>query len=111
MAMALAAPDAIVKWRAMLGPTKVYRGKWEQSQPVGLRARYGIGDTRNGLHGSGEQRAARALPVTQCADRGASAQTPRLLHSASWTSSSLVGIRSGGWRGRMRAQGAWAVEE
>lgn len=55
MALAVAGPDAIRQWRQMLGPTKVYRGKWEQPSPVGLRAVYGIGDTRNGLHGSGER--------------------------------------------------------
>ncbi|SPO40751.1 related to Nucleoside diphosphate kinase 6 [Pseudozyma flocculosa] len=50
MALALAGPDAIRTWRAMLGPTKAYRAKWEQ--PHTLRARYGLGDTRNGFHGS-----------------------------------------------------------
>lgn len=52
MALALSGPDAIQRWRAMLGPTKVYRGKWEEPHPVGLRATYGLGDTRNGFHGS-----------------------------------------------------------
>ncbi|CAO1619847.1 unnamed protein product [Jaminaea pallidilutea] len=52
MALALAGPNAIERWRAMLGPTKVYRGKWEEPHPVGLRAMYGISDTRNGFHGS-----------------------------------------------------------
>ncbi|KAN0061399.1 hypothetical protein ACQY0O_006246 [Thecaphora frezii] len=50
MALALAGPDAIKRWRAMLGPTKAYKAKWEQ--PHCLRARYGLGDTRNAFHGS-----------------------------------------------------------
>ena len=54
MALALAGPDAIQRWRQMLGPTKVYEGKWEEPHPVGLRAQYGVSDTRNGFHGSGE---------------------------------------------------------
>lgn len=54
MAIALSGHDAIARWRAMLGPTKVYRGKWEEPLPVGLRSMYGLGDTRNGFHGSGK---------------------------------------------------------
>ncbi|UZJ53949.1 hypothetical protein CBS101457_003269 [Exobasidium rhododendri] len=50
IALALAGPDAIKQWREMLGPTKAYRAKWES--PGGLRARFGLGDTRNGFHGS-----------------------------------------------------------
>lgn len=87
VAMALSGDDAIRQWRAMLGPTKVYRGKWEEEQPVGLRAAYGIGDTRNGLHGSGEcrgrarvsgwtPRLTRASPASRCvASRRRAAQT------------------------------------
>lgn len=51
VALALAGPDAIRAWRALIGPTKAYRGKWEA--PDTLRARFGLGDTRNGFHGSG----------------------------------------------------------
>lgn len=50
LALALYGPNAIKRWRAMLGPTKAYMGKWEE--PASLRARYGLGDTRNGFHGS-----------------------------------------------------------
>ncbi|PWY97217.1 nucleoside diphosphate kinase, partial [Testicularia cyperi] len=50
MALALYGPDAIVHWRSMLGPTKAYRAKYES--PLCLRSRYGLGDTRNGFHGS-----------------------------------------------------------
>lgn len=52
MALALAGPNAVADWRTLLGPTKAYRAKWEQ--PDCLRAMYGLGDTRNGFHGSGE---------------------------------------------------------
>ena len=50
MALALYGPDAIKRWRSMLGATKAYKSKWED--PQCLRARYGLGDTRNGFHGS-----------------------------------------------------------
>ncbi|GAA6038960.1 hypothetical protein JCM8097_000595 [Rhodosporidiobolus ruineniae] len=50
VALALAAPDAIARWRQLIGPTKVFRGQWEA--PESLRARYGLSDTRNGFHGS-----------------------------------------------------------
>ncbi|KDN49558.1 nucleoside diphosphate kinase [Tilletiaria anomala UBC 951] len=53
IALALAGPDVIKRWRAMLGPTKAYRAKWEQ--PDCLRAIFGLGDTRNGFHGSDSQ--------------------------------------------------------
>ncbi|CBQ68607.1 related to Nucleoside diphosphate kinase 6 [Sporisorium reilianum SRZ2] len=50
LALALYGPHAITHWRALLGPTKAYMGKY--SHPHSLRARYGLGDTRNGFHGS-----------------------------------------------------------
>lgn len=50
LALALYGPQAITRWRAMLGPTKAYKAKYEN--PSCLRARYGLGDTRNGFHGS-----------------------------------------------------------
>ncbi|SPO28420.1 related to Nucleoside diphosphate kinase 6 [Ustilago trichophora] len=50
LALALYGPNAILKWRQMLGATKAYKSKWED--PTSLRARYGLGDTRNGFHGS-----------------------------------------------------------
>ncbi|CAG0897543.1 unnamed protein product [Cyprideis torosa] len=46
----LAHPEAISKWRQMLGPTKVYKTMYEQ--PDTLRGRYGLSDTRNVGHGS-----------------------------------------------------------
>lgn len=49
-ALALHGPDAIAHWRALIGPTHVYRAQW--TQPSTLRARYGLSDTRNGFHGA-----------------------------------------------------------
>ncbi|GAA5892884.1 hypothetical protein JCM8208_004116 [Rhodotorula glutinis] len=50
VALALCAPDAIKRWRTLIGPTHVYKAQWER--PETLRARYGLSDTRNGFHGS-----------------------------------------------------------
>jgi len=44
MALALAKENAIQDWRALIGPTQVYRAKW--LKPDCLRAKYGINDTR-----------------------------------------------------------------
>ena len=49
--LALVCPHAIRDWRQLIGPTKAYRTAWEQ--PECLRAQLGLGDTRNGFHGSG----------------------------------------------------------
>lgn len=48
--LALAGPNAIREWRQLIGPTKAYRAPWEA--PGTLRAEYGLGDSRNGFHGS-----------------------------------------------------------
>lgn len=48
--LALAGPNAIQRWRQLIGPTKAYRSAWEA--PTCLRAELGMGDTRNGFHGS-----------------------------------------------------------
>ncbi|GAA95247.1 uncharacterized protein L969DRAFT_294999 [Mixia osmundae IAM 14324] len=62
MALALAAPSAITKWRQLMGPTHVYKAQW--THPTCLRARYGISDTRNAFHGSDSpQSAARELAL------------------------------------------------
>lgn len=50
MAIALAKDNAIQDWRALIGPTHVYKAKW--TKPDCLRAKYGISDTRNAFHGS-----------------------------------------------------------
>ena len=57
LALALYGDDAIARWRRMLGPTKTYRGKY--TDPQCLRARYGLGDTRNGFHGSDSEESAK----------------------------------------------------
>ncbi|KAI5476612.1 nucleoside-diphosphate kinase [Pseudohyphozyma bogoriensis] len=50
LALALYGPSAIKDWRALIGPTHVYKSQW--LQPDTLRAKYGLSDTRNGFHGS-----------------------------------------------------------
>ncbi|KAL5468903.1 hypothetical protein EMCRGX_G030053 [Ephydatia muelleri] len=50
LVLALAKPDAIAAWRALLGPTNASKAKEEA--PHSMRARYGHDHTRNGLHGS-----------------------------------------------------------
>ncbi|GAA5881938.1 hypothetical protein JCM1840_005421 [Sporobolomyces johnsonii] len=50
VALALCGPDAISRWRTLIGPTHVYKAQWER--PETLRAKYGLSDTRNGFHGS-----------------------------------------------------------
>lgn len=50
LGLALCGPSAIREWRQLIGPTKAYRTAWEQ--PTSLRAELGLGDTRNGFHGS-----------------------------------------------------------
>lgn len=47
----LARSDAIVKWRQLLGPTKVYQAQF--SAPDSIRGMFGLSDTRNAAHGSG----------------------------------------------------------
>lgn len=57
MALALGKENAIADWRALIGPTHVYKAAWEK--PESLRARYGISDTRNAFHGSDSSASAR----------------------------------------------------
>lgn len=47
----LAKNNAIADWRALLGPTKVY--KTVISHPDSIRGMFGLTDTRNVGHGSG----------------------------------------------------------
>lgn len=65
---ALAAPNAIARWRQLMGPTKVFRYccsfdilpkiivvcsiRTQVEQPDTIRARFGVSDTRNAVHGS-----------------------------------------------------------
>ena len=48
----LARHDAIDVWRKLMGPTKVYRAQF--TAPGSIRGRFGLSDTRNAVHGSGE---------------------------------------------------------
>ncbi|XP_035276737.1 nucleoside diphosphate kinase 6 isoform X2 [Anguilla anguilla] len=48
----LAREEAVSHWRAMMGPTKVFRARYDA--PGSIRARFGLTDTRNTTHGSGE---------------------------------------------------------
>ncbi|XP_066139713.1 nucleoside diphosphate kinase 6 [Euwallacea fornicatus] len=46
----LAKDNAIKDWRALMGPTKVYKAQFEA--PNSIRGKYGLSDTRNATHGS-----------------------------------------------------------
>lgn len=46
----LAKENAIKDWRALMGPTKVYKAQFEASNSI--RGKYGLTDTRNATHGS-----------------------------------------------------------
>lgn len=46
----LAHEDAIKTWRLLMGPTKVYKTKYEA--PDTIRGMFGLTDTRNSTHGS-----------------------------------------------------------
>ncbi|XP_035276732.1 nucleoside diphosphate kinase 6 isoform X1 [Anguilla anguilla] len=46
----LAREEAVSHWRAMMGPTKVFRARYDA--PGSIRARFGLTDTRNTTHGS-----------------------------------------------------------
>ncbi|XP_034018390.1 nucleoside diphosphate kinase 6 [Thalassophryne amazonica] len=46
----LAKEDAIQQWRALMGPTKVFRARHEC--PASVRGQFGLTDTRNTTHGS-----------------------------------------------------------
>ncbi|TIB78742.1 nucleoside diphosphate kinase [Wallemia mellicola] len=45
--------NVITKWRELIGPTKLYLAKY--SHPDTFRSRFGLSDTRNGFHGSGNE--------------------------------------------------------
>lgn len=47
----LADYDAIIKWRQLMGPTKVYQAQY--IAPDTIRGMFGLSDTRNATHGSG----------------------------------------------------------
>lgn len=50
LAMVLAKPDAVLSWRALMGPTNTLQAK--ESEPSSLRARFGTDGTMNATHGS-----------------------------------------------------------
>ena len=55
--MELIAPDAIHKWRELIGPTNSLTAK--EKAPNSLRALYGIDGTKNACHGSDAPESAR----------------------------------------------------
>lgn len=58
----LAREDAIKMWRELMGPTKVYQAIY--TSPGTIRAEYGLTDTRNATHGSGDGKIAHSLQST-----------------------------------------------
>ncbi|KAH9505036.1 Nucleoside diphosphate kinase 6 [Bulinus truncatus] len=46
----LCADDAIIRWRKLMGPTKVLKTIFDE--PLSIRGLYGLTDTRNCTHGS-----------------------------------------------------------
>ena len=54
----LAGHDSIVRWRELMGPTKVFRTRY--SHPDSVRGRFGLTDTRNVSHGSDSDQSARS---------------------------------------------------
>lgn len=49
--LVLKAPNAILEWRSLMGPTHVQRARKEA--PQSIRGRFSFSDTRNIVHGSG----------------------------------------------------------
>ena len=63
--MILAHHNAIQHWRALMGPTKPYVA--QIIAPHTIRGSYGLTDTRNSTHGSGESSCAlKRRPHTTC---------------------------------------------
>ncbi len=50
VAMELTGPNAVTKWRELLGPTSTAQAR--QTNPHSIRARFGIDNTQNAAHGS-----------------------------------------------------------
>ncbi|XP_077196665.1 nucleoside diphosphate kinase 6 [Paroedura picta] len=53
----LAHEEAILSWRSLMGPTRVFRA--QHTHPDSIRGTYGLTDTRNTVHGSDSAAAAR----------------------------------------------------
>ena len=49
-ALVLEGPNAVARWRALMGPTHPPRARIVA--PTSIRARFGMTDTRNATHGS-----------------------------------------------------------
>ena len=60
----LARHDAINVWRKLMWPTKVYRAQFTASDSI--RGTFGLSDTRNAVHGSGEIDSQLLTLPTQC---------------------------------------------
>jgi len=59
-ALILAKEGAIADWRTLMGPTKVFKTRFDA--PLSIRGRFGLTDTRNCSHGSDSpQTAAREI--------------------------------------------------
>lgn len=50
----LSGENVIARWRALMGPTKVFKAVY--TNPDCVRSLYGLSDTRNASHGSGESK-------------------------------------------------------
>lgn len=59
----LAHEEAILLWRSLMGPTKVFRA--QHTDPESIRGVYGLTDTRNTVHGSGELDKQQGHPCNQ----------------------------------------------
>ncbi|KAI3651467.1 hypothetical protein MP228_003678 [Amoeboaphelidium protococcarum] len=57
IAMILVAPDAVNRWRIFIGHSDPIKAKLQD--PMSLRARYALSQTRNGFHGSDSSESAR----------------------------------------------------
>lgn len=53
----LAQKNSIQQWRKLMGPTKVFKAQYEA--PESVRAKFGLTDTRNAVHGSDSPDSAR----------------------------------------------------
>ena len=67
----LARKDAIQLWRTLMGPTRVFQAR--HVAPDSIRGSFGLTDTRNTTHGSGES-ASPALGHSEGGCFGASGQ-------------------------------------
>lgn len=52
--LVLSGENVISRWRALMGPTKVFKAVY--TNPDCVRSLYGLSDTRNASHGSGESK-------------------------------------------------------